>query len=51
MGGYNRDQVKELFQISDRYLPTLMLPIGKAAAEGHPTIRLSVNDITFFNGL
>lgn len=51
MGGYNRDQVKELFQISDRYLPTLMLPIGKAAADGHPTTRLSVDDITFFNGL
>jgi nitroreductase len=51
MGGYNRDQVKELFNISDRYLPTLMLPIGKAAAEGHPTTRLPVEDITFFNGL
>ncbi|RCW47578.1 nitroreductase family protein [Paenibacillus prosopidis] len=51
MGGYNRDQVKDLFQISDRYLPTLMLPIGKAAADGHPTTRLSVDDITFFNGL
>lgn len=51
MGGYNRDQVKELFQISDRYLPTLMLPIGKAAADGHPTTRLPVDDITFFNGL
>lgn len=51
MGGYNRDQVKELFNISDRYLPTLMLPIGKAAAEGHPSTRLPIDDITFFNGL
>ncbi|MCA0755723.1 nitroreductase family protein [Paenibacillus sp. N4] len=51
MGGYNRDQVRELFQIPDRYLPTLMLPIGKAAAEGHPTTRLPIDDIVFVNGL
>ncbi|CAM3983274.1 nitroreductase family protein [Paenibacillus alkaliterrae] len=49
MGGYNRDQLKELFNISDRYLPTLMLPIGKAAAEGYPTSRLSIEDVAFFN--
>jgi len=49
MGGYNRDQVTELFNISDRYLPTLMLPIGKAAGEGRQTTRLSVDDVTFFN--
>lgn len=49
MGGYNRDQVKELFNISDRFLPTLMLPIGKAATEGHPTTRLSLDDIASFN--
>lgn len=51
MGGYNRDQVKELFNISDRYLPTLMLPIGKASAEGHKSTRLSIDDVAFFNGL
>lgn len=51
MGGYNRDQVRELFQIPDRYLPTLMLPIGKAAAEGHPTTRLPIDDLVFVNGL
>lgn len=51
MGGYNRDQVKELFGISERYVPTLMLPIGKAAAQGHPTTRLDVDQVTFFNSL
>ncbi|MCR2806146.1 nitroreductase family protein [Paenibacillus soyae] len=49
MGGYNRDQLKELFGISDRYIPTLMLPIGKAAAPGHPTTRLPIDQITTFN--
>ncbi|MFD0589807.1 nitroreductase family protein [Paenibacillus sp. GCM10027627] len=51
MGGYNRDGVKELFGLSDRYMPTLMLPIGKAAAPGHPTSRLSLDQVTFYNSL
>ncbi|MFD0961843.1 nitroreductase family protein [Paenibacillus chungangensis] len=51
MGGYDRDAVRAMFSIPDRYLPTLMLPIGKAAAPGHPTTRLAVEDITFFNGM
>ncbi|WP_337098176.1 nitroreductase family protein [Paenibacillus sp. YIM B09110] len=51
MGGFNRDQLKEFFGISERYIPTLMLPIGKASAEGHPSTRLPVDEITFFNKL
>lgn len=51
MGGYNREQLIEFFNISDRYLPTLMLPIGKAAANGHPTTRLPLDDVLFFNGM
>jgi nitroreductase len=50
MGGYNRDQAKELLGISDRYMPTLMLPIGKAAVQGHPTTRLPIERIVSFNG-
>lgn len=50
MGGYNRDQAKELLGISDRYLPTLMLPIGKAMTEGHPSTRLPIKQIVSFNG-
>ncbi|OUS72679.1 nitroreductase family protein [Paenibacillus sp. MY03] len=50
MGGYNRDGVKELLGISDRYLPTLMLPIGKAASPGHPSTRLPIENIVYFNG-
>ncbi|MHA6483052.1 nitroreductase family protein [Paenibacillus sp. strain BS8-2] len=50
MGGYNADQAKALLGISDRYLPTLMLPIGKAVAKGHPTTRLPIDRIVSFNG-
>lgn len=49
MGGYNRDALKEMFSIPERYLPTLMLPIGKAAAPGHPTVRLPIEQITQVN--
>ncbi|WP_138755217.1 nitroreductase family protein [Paenibacillus sinopodophylli] len=49
MGGYNKDQLKELFNISDRYVPTLVLPIGKASAAGHPTTRLPLENIVSFN--
>ncbi|MBH5319163.1 nitroreductase family protein [Paenibacillus sp. GSMTC-2017] len=49
MAGYNRAQVIELFNLSERYLPTILLPIGKAATPGHPTTRLPVDEITFFN--
>lgn len=49
MGGYNKDQLKELFNISDRYVPTLVLPIGKASAAGHPTTRLPLEDIVSYN--
>ncbi|MEF2246168.1 MULTISPECIES: nitroreductase family protein [unclassified Paenibacillus] len=49
MGGYNRDQVKALFELSDRYIPALMLPIGKAAAAGHPSARLPIQEVLAFN--
>lgn len=49
MGGYNRDEAAKLLGVSSRYLPTLMLPIGKAAAPGHPTTRLPIDQVTFFN--
>lgn len=51
MGGYNRDKAREFFNIPDRYLPALMLPIGKAATPGHPTTRLPLDQIVFFNGM
>lgn len=49
MGGYNREKAIEFFSIPERFLPVLMLPIGKAAAPGHPTTRLPLDQIVFFN--
>jgi Nitroreductase len=51
MGGYDRDKLKAFFEIPERYLPLLVLPIGKAKEEGRPTVRLPLEEITFWNGV
>ncbi|MGO0063334.1 nitroreductase family protein [Brevibacillus fluminis] len=40
MGGYNPAALIQEFNIPERYVPTLMLPIGKAAKPARPTERL-----------
>ncbi len=49
MGGYDAAKLKEAFDISDRYIPIMLIALGKAAKPGHPTTRLPIEDITFFN--
>ncbi|MCS7464909.1 nitroreductase family protein [Paenibacillus doosanensis] len=49
MGGYDAAKLKEAFGISDRYIPIMLIALGKAAEPGHPTTRLPIDDITFFN--
>lgn len=50
MGGFDPAGLKELFQISDRYIPVMLIALGKAAVEGRPTGRLSLEEIAFWNG-
>ncbi|WDV93052.1 nitroreductase family protein [Brevibacillus parabrevis] len=49
MGGYNDELFKAAFQISDRYETVMLIAVGKAAQPGHPTTRLDVDAITFWN--
>jgi len=49
MGGYDNGKFVEAFGIPDRYVPVMLLPIGKAAKPGHPTVRLTVDEVTFWN--
>ncbi len=49
MGGYDSAKFAEAFGIPDRYVPVMLLPIGKAAKPGHPTVRLTVDEVTFWN--
>ncbi|ESU32239.1 NAD(P)H nitroreductase [Bacillus sp. 17376] len=48
MGGFNKQQFIEKFNIDDRYMPVLLLALGKAAAPGHPTTRIPVEEIVEF---
>ncbi|MCM3573628.1 nitroreductase family protein [Mesobacillus subterraneus] len=48
MGGFNKQQFIEKFNIAERYMPVLLLPIGKAAVQGHPTTRIPVEEIVEF---
>lgn len=49
MGGYNAAKFKEAFQISDRYETIMLIAVGKAAQSGHPTTRLDIEEIAFWN--
>jgi len=50
MAGYNTDQFREMFGVSERYANVMLIAVGKAAEPGHPTVRLSVDDVTSWNG-
>ncbi|MDX1260153.1 nitroreductase family protein [Exiguobacterium sp. K1] len=46
IGGYEKDQIAEAFGMDkDRYLPVMLLSIGKAVDAGYPSVRLPINDI------
>ncbi|MCQ6563777.1 nitroreductase family protein [Paenibacillus mendelii] len=49
MGGYDPVKLKELFGISDQYMPIMVIALGKAAQEGRPTTRLPIEEVTFWN--
>ena len=49
MGGYDRAKFIEAFGISEQYVPVMLIAIGKAAKPGHPTTRLPIEDVAFFN--
>lgn len=48
MGGFNRQQFVERFNIEDRYMPSLLIALGKAAAPGHKTTRLPIDEVVEF---
>jgi hypothetical protein len=48
MGGFNKQQFIEKFNIDARYMPVVLIALGKAAAPGHPTTRLPIEDVVEF---
>ncbi|WP_214893230.1 nitroreductase family protein [Exiguobacterium sp. H66] len=46
IGGYEKDQIAEAFGMDkNRYVPVMLLSIGKAVDAGYPSVRLPINDI------
>ncbi|WP_336774316.1 nitroreductase family protein [Paenibacillus sp. MMO-58] len=49
MAGFERDKVVSAFDLDDeRYVPVMIISIGKAAQEGHESVRLDSEQITFW---
>lgn len=49
MGGYNRDALIKELNIPSRYLPTLMLTLGKASVQAYPTSRFGLEELVIQN--
>lgn len=46
MGGYEKDQIAEAFGLDkERYIPVMLISIGKAADNGHTSVRLPIDQI------
>lgn len=47
IGGYEKDQIAEAYGLDkDRYVPIMLITIGKAASEGFESYRLPVETVT-----
>ncbi|MGK5511559.1 nitroreductase family protein [Brevibacillus formosus] len=49
MGGYDKQKFVKAFDIPEQYVPIMLIAIGKAVKPGHPTVRLPIDDVAFFN--
>ncbi len=49
MGGFNRKAFVETFKIPERFVPVMLLTIGKAAHPAHRSARKSVGEVTIYN--
>ncbi|GAA3404525.1 nitroreductase family protein [Paenibacillus hodogayensis] len=45
MGGYDAAKLIEEFRIPADYVPVMLIALGKATNEGHPTTRLPLEDV------
>jgi nitroreductase len=45
MGGFNKQQFAEKFNVPERYFPVVLIAVGKAAAPAHNTTRMPLDDV------
>ncbi len=50
MVGFDADAFAEAFHVPPRYIPVLLVAIGKASKPAHPTARFPVDQTTVWNG-
>ncbi len=50
MGGYDADKFVEAFNVPSRYIPVMLVAIGKAAVSAHPSNRFPVEQTIIWNG-
>lgn len=47
IGGYDKERIAEVFGMDkERYVPVMLISIGKGVNEGYPSYRLPVETIT-----
>jgi len=49
MSGYDSKKLKEILNISDRYLDVMLIAIGKGIKAGHKTVRHNINKVIYKN--
>ncbi|TMV50239.1 nitroreductase family protein [Paenibacillus mesophilus] len=49
MGGYDANKFMEAFDVPQRWVPVMLIALGKAAKEGHPTTRLPLSEVVFWD--
>ncbi|WP_046232926.1 nitroreductase family protein [Paenibacillus algorifonticola] len=49
MAGYDVAKFRELMNVPENYTNVMLIALGKASEAGHPTTRLDVNDVTYWN--
>jgi nitroreductase len=49
MGGFDVQELVEAFQIPPRYIPIMLISIGKAAQPAYPSIRFPAEQVTIWN--
>jgi nitroreductase len=48
MGGFDRAAFKKEFNVPERYIPVMLISVGKAAAEAHGTLRLTLDEVVAY---
>jgi len=48
IGGFNNAKFVEEFEVSDRFVPVMLITVGKASKEPRPAGRLDINDLVSF---